>query len=54
MKEGEKTRKRVYGKYFLSAKKKGENCSRSRRGRNKEREDNEVIQGNFGSKTGRL
>ena len=35
MKEGEKLLKKVCGTYFLSGNKKGENGTRSRRGRNK-------------------
>ena len=53
MKEG-KNLKKVHGNYFLSEKKKGENVTRSRRGRNKKLEDNEVILGNFRSEIGRL
>ena len=50
---GTKLKKKFAGP-FLSGKKKGENGTRSRQGRNKEREDNEVVLGNIGSETGRL
>ena len=54
MKREGKTEKKDCGKYFSSRKKKGENGTRLRRGRNKEREGNEVVLRNFGSKTGKL
>ena len=56
MKEGENYRKKISCEVFFERKlkKKENNYMRSQRGKNKEREDNKVLLGNFGSETGRL